>query len=111
MCRMLGIGAVLMLLAILSLGCCGADGSATPAGGESQMARKSIDRVLREHAEEWLSVPGVVGTAVGLSGGRTVIKVLVVRQTPELAARIPSEVDGYPVVIEESGEIRALDED
>jgi len=38
-----------------------------------------------------------------------VIQVLVVHRTPELEPRLPRTLDGYPVVIVETGEIRALD--
>jgi hypothetical protein len=38
-----------------------------------------------------------------------VIEVFVVYRTPELEARLPRTLDGYPVAIVETGEIRALD--
>jgi hypothetical protein len=68
----------------------------------------SIDQVLRAHREEWLAIPGVVGTAIGLKQGKPCILVLVAHRTKEVGARIPRKVDGYPVVIEESGRFRAL---
>jgi hypothetical protein len=34
--------------------------------------------------------------------------VLVIEKTPELAQKIPDIIEGYQVVIEETGEIRAL---
>jgi len=36
------------------------------------------------------------------------IKILVVRLDDTLRARLPSTLEGYPVLIEESGEIRAM---
>jgi len=77
----------------------------------SRMAGKPIDAVLKQHTDRLLSLPGVVGTAISECEGNPCIKVLVVRQTPELARWIPSALEGFPVVIEESGEIRALDPD
>ena len=68
----------------------------------------SIEQVLRAHTDAWLAIPGVVGTAIGLKQGKPCILVLVARKTKEIAARIPGKVDGYPVVIEESGRFRAL---
>jgi hypothetical protein len=72
-------------------------------------SRPPIEQVLEQHSESLLSVPAVVGVAQGESGGRPVIQVLVVRRTPQLEARLPHTLDGYPVVIVETGEIRALD--
>jgi len=77
----------------------------------SRMAGNPIDAVLKQHTDRLLSLPGVVGTAISECEGNPCIKVLVVKKTPELAKWIPSALDGFPVVIEESGEIRALDPD
>jgi hypothetical protein len=68
-----------------------------------------IDEVLRAHAHHLLAVPGVVGIAQGLCEGQPCIRVMVVQKTAELASRIPSEFHGYPVTIQETGEIGALD--
>ena len=73
------------------------------------LTAKTIEKVLEEHTNAWMAVPGVVGTGIGLSEGRPCIKVYVVEQTPELAAKIPATVDGYRVILEVTGEIRALD--
>jgi hypothetical protein len=67
-----------------------------------------IEQVLRAHTDAWLAIPGVVGTAIGQQRGKPCIMVLVARRTKEISARIPGKVDGYPVVIEESGRFRAL---
>ncbi len=52
----------------------------------------------------------MVGTAIGLRGSQGCIKVLVVKQGSDLAARIPASLDGHPVVVESVGEVRALEE-
>jgi hypothetical protein len=67
-----------------------------------------IEQVLRAHTDAWLAIPGVVGTAIGQQRGKPCIKVLVARKSAEIATRIPRQVDGYPVVVEETGEFRAL---
>ncbi len=77
-------------------------------GGEKRMPTKTIERVLKEHTDEWMAIPGVVGTAMGEHKGKPCIKILVVEKTQKLARQIPSQVEGFPVVIEETGEIRAL---
>ncbi len=73
------------------------------------MADKAIETVLQEHTKQLLALPGVVGTAIGRCDGKPCIKVLVVKQTAEVRSRIPLTLEGFPVVLEETGEIRALD--
>jgi len=72
------------------------------------MPGRPIKEVLREHTARWMVIPGVVGTAVGALDGRPCIRVLVARKTDELAAKFPTDVEGHPVVVEETGEFRAL---
>ena len=72
------------------------------------MAARPIQDVLQERTPGWMAVPGVVGTAIGMVESRRCIKVLVAEMTAELAARFPANVEGYPVVVEETGEFRAL---
>jgi len=72
------------------------------------MAAKRIEEVLKEHTKELMSVPGVVGTAQGLCDDKPCIKVYVLKKTPELGQKIPDILEGYPVMIEETGEFRAL---
>ena len=49
-------------------------------------------------------------TAIGASNGEPCIKVYVLEKTDELTEKIPSRVDGFPVVIQQTGEVRALEE-
>jgi hypothetical protein len=73
------------------------------------MQHDTVAQVLGRHTERLMALPGVVGTAEGLCGGRPCILVLVVRKTSELARAIPSKLEGVPVEIRETGPIRALD--
>ena len=41
--------------------------------------------------------------------GTLIIKVMVIKDTAELRQRIPDQLEGYAVHIEETGEIRPLD--
>jgi len=75
------------------------------------MQRKTIEEVLERYTKEWMSFRGVVGTAQGICDGRPCIKVYVTQRNPELETRIPDIIEGYQVVIEETGEIKALPED
>jgi hypothetical protein len=48
------------------------------------MAGKTIEAVLKQHTDRLMSLPGMVGTAIGACKGEPCIKVLVVKKTPEL---------------------------
>ena len=77
---------------------------------ENEMPSKPIEKVLEEHTNELMSIKGVIGTAEGLCNGKPCIKVYVIKKTRQLTQRIPTTLEGYPVVIEETGEFRALPE-
>lgn len=79
--------------------------------GDTMMTPKTIQEILEQHTDEWMSIPGVVGTAVGQLEGRPCIQVLAAEKTEEIRRQIPSQVEGFRVVIKESGEIRALESD
>jgi hypothetical protein len=74
------------------------------------MIRKDINTVLKEHDKELLVIPGVVGVYVGLlpDDKTPCLKVMVVKETEDLKRLIPKSIEGYPVLIEESGAIRPL---
>ena len=74
------------------------------------MPERTIEQVQQEHTDEWLAIPGVEGTAIGLSDGKPCIMVFSSIKADKLRAKIPSTVDGYPVVITETGTFRALEE-
>ena len=76
---------------------------------EGPMLGKTIQAVLQEHTDSLMSLPGVVGTAIGQCEGKPCIKVLVVKNTPDLLREIPSTLEGFPVTVQETGVIRALD--
>ncbi|MFH1559848.1 MAG: hypothetical protein ABID84_00315 [Chloroflexota bacterium] len=57
-----------------------------------------------------MRLPGVVGTALGEWEGEPCIKVYVVEKTPDLLRQIPATLDGYKLKVQETGEIRALDQ-
>ena len=77
--------------------------------GVENVEAETIEEVLEKHTDEWMELPGVVGTAIGESNGNPCIKVFVVENTGVISETIPSEVEGYPVIIEKTGEFRARD--
>jgi hypothetical protein len=66
-----------------------------------------IDEVLARHEGWIMTVPGVVGVGATERGGQPAVSVMLSHVTPESKA-LPEEIDGYPVVIEVTGEITAL---
>jgi hypothetical protein len=74
-----------------------------------RMAGKTIQQVQEQHTNEWMAIPGVVGTAIGQDKGKPCILILTAANTEQIRKRIPAMVDGYPVVVQYVGEIHALD--
>jgi hypothetical protein len=70
-----------------------------------------INAVLRAHDKELLGVPGVVGVYVGLldDGKTPCLKVMLAQKSAETERAIPKNIEGFPVVIEVTGEIKPLD--
>lgn len=69
---------------------------------------ETIRMVLERHARRVVSLPGVVGVAEGETDGGPCITVYVVEKTDRVVDQIPSDLEGWPVVIRESGEFRSL---
>ena len=76
---------------------------------DKPMGQQPIETVLKNHTDHLMSIPGVIGTAIGESEGKPCIKVFVLRKTEEMEEKIPRILEGYKVVIEVTGEIRALE--
>ncbi|MCI0330753.1 MAG: hypothetical protein L0196_07360 [candidate division Zixibacteria bacterium] len=90
-------------------GCADVNDAQSPK--ESKMTGKTIEQVQEEHTEHLMSIPGVVGTAIGEADGKPCIKVFVTAKTAEIEKGVPKSLEGYPVVIEVTGEFKALDRD
>lgn len=85
------------------------------AGCEARYARRpvperDINAVLRDHDRELLAIPGVVGVFVGvLPDGKTpCLKVMAEQKTAALLKNVPPQLEGYRVVVEETGAIHPL---
>ena len=52
-----------------------------------------------------MAIPGVVGVGIGGTAGEMRIVVYLENASPELKARIPTELGGYPVAVEVTGAI------
>jgi hypothetical protein len=100
---------VLIVVAALAAGVGGCRNDGMNVEPRQPMAGKTIQQVQEEHTPAWLALPGVVGTAIGQCNGRPCILVLAAANTEQIRKKIPATIDGYPVVVQYSGEIRARD--
>jgi hypothetical protein len=71
---------------------------------------RDINHVLRAHDQELLAINGVVGVYVGLrdDGKTPCLKVMVVAKSSEIEKAVPKTIEGFPVIVEVTGEIRPL---
>ena len=74
------------------------------------MSERTIEQVQEENTNEWMAIPGVEGTAIGLFEGKPCIKIFSSRKAEELRGNIPSMIEGYAIIIEETGVFRALEQ-
>ena len=73
------------------------------------MSQKTIEQVQEKHTGNWLGIPGVEGTAIGLFEDTPCIKIFSSIKAEQLRTKIPMTIEGYPVIIEETGTFHALD--
>ena len=71
------------------------------------MQSKPIEIVASAHTDSLMSIKGVVGVGIGELNGKPCIKVMLDKKTRRLVKQIPKSLEGYPVVIEETGEFKA----
>lgn len=78
----------------------------------TQMKKKPpVEDVIKAHSKELMDIKGVNGVFSGkLEDGSDCITVMVVKKTEEHVRKIPKELEGYTVVVEEVGEIKPLSE-
>jgi len=89
----------------------GCDGKGIGTVGKGgPMTERSIDEVLKDKTNEWMSIPGVEGVAIGLYKGKPCIRIFTSARPQQLRAKIPPTIEGYPVIVEQTGPIRALEQ-
>lgn len=84
----------------------------TAQGGSGTAGATGLARAIavqERHGAELMKVPGAVGHAVGLGNGNSpVIQVLVDEITPAARAAVRDQIEGFPVVLEEVGQVQAF---
>jgi hypothetical protein len=74
------------------------------------MSSEAVGKALEKHRDELMSLPGVVGTGQGLCDKQPCIKVFVTKHLPDLQDQVKTILEGYPVVIQETGRFRTRPE-
>jgi len=78
-------------------------------GGNNAVSARDINAVMESHVDELMAVPGVVGVAIGaLDDGKPMIRVMVVEKSTVIDEKIPTTLEGYPVRVTVSGEIKPM---
>jgi len=99
-------GARPVLIVALAVAASGCAGQPRIEAGSGRGAVTSIDTVLARHSDEWMAVPGVVGTGLGQCGDARCITIFVIERSEEIERRIPARVEGHLVSIVVSGRPR-----
>ena len=103
--------ALLVIVIIIALG--GLTGCPSNSAGDlgkgSLVSEKTIEQVLEERTDQWMAIPGVEGTAIGLFEDRPCIMILSSVAPQQLRSKIPETLNGYNIVIQQTGTFRALD--
>lgn len=106
--KLIALGAAVVICTVSVAACADTAGDNRSAG--QAMSHQAIEKALRAHVDELMSLAGVIGTAQSVCAGQPCIKVFVIERTKELDEAVRRILAGYPVVIEESGPIRARPE-
>ena len=70
---------------------------------------QKIRKIKAKNERKWLAIDGVVAVGIGKTvGGRLGIIVHVTENAPKYQSRIVRKIEGIPVEVRESGEIKAL---
>jgi hypothetical protein len=102
---------VLVLLAA-ALTACGLNRAEVPE--EEDVPEPTIEEVQERHTPEWMELPGVVGTGIGLCDRKEgadpprepCIRVFLSEPSPQAEEAIPDRVEGYRVELVVTGPFR-----
>jgi hypothetical protein len=72
------------------------------------MPKPTIAELLKKHTDRLMAIPGVVGVGEGESKGKPCIRVFVGKKNHKLMKSIPSSLEGYQVIVDESGQFHAV---
>jgi hypothetical protein len=101
-------------IVLLSIGAVSAVGSLAGCSGGfgkgGQVTQRAMEQVQQDHTDEWMAIAGVEGVVIGLFEDKLCIKIFSSVAPEQLRDKIPSTVEGYPVIIEETGTFHKLEQ-
>ena len=113
--RSRNLRALAAAVALIAAGCQPHTSERTPAAAEQSPAPaaehapdQSLSLVIARNAEKRMGIPGVVGVYEGETGGKPVLRVMVVARADSILRRIPDALEGYPVEVEVGGPIKPM---
>ncbi|MGD8777346.1 MAG: hypothetical protein PVH88_00105 [Ignavibacteria bacterium] len=69
----------------------------------------SVKEVIEKHSDAIMKIEGVVGIYEGmLDDNSPVITIMVIKKSEALLKKLPTSMEGYPVTVDETGEIKPL---
>lgn len=68
-----------------------------------------VQELLKTHTSSWMQIPGVIGAGEGRRNNLPCVLVYVVKETGEIASRLPDSVGGFAVFMKEVGERSVAD--
>jgi hypothetical protein len=96
-------------LLVLTAGAACGPGERRADTREADMPRRDIQTVQEENIPALMARPGVVGVAIGaLDDGTPCIAVYVATAADSVRLALPAQIEGHPVRVEVTGEIRPL---
>jgi hypothetical protein len=100
------------LLAGAGAACAGSKSGIDGADGkEVEMSEPSIEHANQVLTDSLIDLPGVSGVGIGECDGEPCLVVMVAEKTADLTELIPTSVDGFAVVVQETGAFRPLDDE
>lgn len=87
----------------------GCTGPSAGVGSSRETPTVTAAQAIALHADSIMAIPGIVGLYEGLTDkGETVIRVMLAKRSRELERKLPRELEGYRVEVEESGPIQPM---
>lgn len=76
---------------------------------EAIVTERDISSVMNDHVARLMTIAGVTGVGLGELEDKTpCILILVIEKTEELRQMIPETLEGHPVSLLETGEIKSM---
>lgn len=70
---------------------------------------EKVKEIKKKYEKEWLSINDVVAVGIGNVSSRQVgLIISVIKDTKKIRRKIPHQIDGIDIKIQETGEIKAL---